>query len=301
LVAVVLLSSLVVSFAAISHKMVPSTGALWETITDFEYTGAPVERASGLFPHTQVLAAYLTAVTVLSATALMHAPRNYLPPWISAVALASSAVALVLTVTITAMLGAMVAIFIIALWHPRWPRYLVLAAIGVLVLTIAFAPVLAARVEDQSRVSVGTLSGQRSPLIPESLAFRYEVWTQQSLPALSGRIWSGSGATLPSDVQWRSTESMYITLLFRGGIVLLIIWVALWWAFIRTAWNRRASCDPTQQIACKALIALLSVLLFMQLLQPYFTYGGIGHIIWTLGALVVVPGAPAVARLTSSS
>jgi O-antigen ligase len=89
---------------------------------------------------------------------------------------------------------------------------------------------------------------------------------------------------------------MYITLLFRGGLVLLAVWALMWLALVRTGWQRRRSADVGQRAAARALVVVLGVLLVMQFIQPYLTYGGVSHVVWLLAAVVAVPAKLAASR-----
>ena len=153
-------------------------------------------------------------------------------------------------------------------------------------LAILLAPQIAQRVGEQSAVVQGTAGNDRPAYVPQSVAFRYEVWTQQSIPALSGNWLTGVGANVPDSSAWQSTESMYVTLLFRGGILLLAVWALLWYGFwdLAVPWTR--SRDPAVSACARFLVVVIPILALMCLIQPYFTYGGSTHLLWLAAALV---------------
>ncbi len=283
-------TSAVVSLSAIGQAAVPAVDTFVRSLTGYALEST---RATGLFPHFQVLSAYLAAILVLGTAAVVH---RVLVPWQGAVVLGLAAIALVLTVTITTMTGALLGCLAVAAWHPQGRRNLAIGLVCLAAVAVPFLPILAGRAEEQSSVAVGTVGAERSAFVPQTVAYRWEIWTTQSLPVLQERLALGWGATLPASVAWRSTESMYITLLFRGGLVLLAVWALMWLALVRTGWQRRRSADVGQRAAARALVVVLGVLLVMQFIQPYLTYGGVSHVVWLLAAVVAVPAKLAASR-----
>ena len=284
-------SSVVISVSVIVDKFVPGVRPTLHDLTGYSVfpgDGQSVSRASGLFPHFQVASGYLASIVIASAAAFLNGYRT-MPRLALAFVCALAGVALVQTVTLTTLLGAAAGVLVLAAWHTDRRRNLAIALISLAAVGAVFSPVLLARVNEQGAVAVGTLGANRNPLVPQTVAYRWEIWTTQSLPALSDRLYVGAGPTLPNTMTWKSTESMYMTLLFRGGVPLLAVWLILWYTMLRTAWRGRYSPDETQRIAAKALTVLLVFLVVMQNIQPYLTYGGISHVVWLLAAIVVIP------------
>ena len=285
---IVMLSSLLVSALAIAQAGVPPIQQFLSSVTGHvtdpgaQRTG--LLRVTGPFPHFQVLSAYLAATILLSVTVLVEHTDAIMRRRYSVATLAAASVALVMTVTITTMAGTVIAsLFIVARYRRR---LLAPFLVAMVVLGVAFSPLLAQRYHDQTTVAVGTVGAARNPLVPETVAYRWDVWTNQSFPTVRKHLLLGVGPNLPDTVAWRSTETMYFTLLFRGGVPLLALWFALAATLMFTASRVREAADPAARVAGRGLLVLVGTLLVMQLTQPYFTYGGLGHVLWLLAALV---------------
>ncbi|MGH2745155.1 MAG: hypothetical protein ACRDN8_22230, partial [Thermoleophilaceae bacterium] len=82
--------------------------------------------------------------------------------------------------------------------------------------------------------------------------------------------------------------SMYLTLLFRGGIPLLLVYGLLMLALAGAAWRLAArSGRPSDRLLGRAVVALVALLAVLHLLEPYFVTSGLPHLIWILAALVL--------------
>ena len=123
-------------------------------------------------------------------------------------------------------------------------------------------------------------------MIPHTLADRVSNWTHQYLPALAGRWPIGWGPGLPPQATWRYTDSVYITVLLRGGLVLLGLYLLLQFVFYSSA--RDALRVPGLRVSGLALLAGVLVLLVLQLIATYFTTSGLPEVIWALAGLTAV-------------
>ena len=284
----VIWASLPVSGLTIVQALVPPVSDFLHQVTGYTqepWNAGRVARATSVFPHFQVLGAYLFAVVVLIVATAQQG--DGVIKRIYAVPLAALAgLALLYTLTITSIIGAVVALIALGRWTERPLRHAGFIAGALVFLAILLAPQIAQRVGEQSAVVQGTAGNDRPAYVPQSVAFRYEVWTQQSIPALSGNWLTGVGANVPDSSAWQSTESMYVTLLFRGGILLLAVWALLWYGFwdLAAPWTR--SRDPAVSACARFLVVVIPILALMCLIQPYFTYGGSTHLLWLAAALV---------------
>jgi hypothetical protein len=286
-------SSIPVSVLAIVQGTSPALDRSLKTATGYsvsDWGNGGAQRVTSLFPHAQVLSAYLAAIILTGVAMLVFVSLAPRLRRVIVVALGFGAVALVMTETIAAMGAALAGVAVLVLWSPRRLLYLAAMALVVTVLGGAFSSTLSARQRSQSTVTVGTLGAERDPLIPQSVAYRAAVWTKQTLPALKGHELLGVGPTLPSSIAWRSTESMYFTLLFRGGVILLAVFLATMFVVLREAWQAASSLDPGELVAGRVLFVLAALLLAMFLIQPYLTYGGVSHIFWLLAAVAMGGG-----------
>jgi O-antigen ligase len=128
----------------------------------------------------------------------------------------------------------------------------------------------------------------REAFVPQSIAYRFELWTEQLLPAIAGRWLTGWGPDLPSSLSFEHTESMYLTLLFRGGVPLVLVYAALTLALAGAAWRLGArSARPFDRMLARVMFTLVALLAVLHLLEPYFVTTGLPHLIWILAALVM--------------
>ena len=192
---IVVLSSIVMSLLAILQTLSPAVDTQLRSLTDYnvtDYSGSGIIRASALFPHFQVLSIYL-ALTILLGVALLV--FGSLAGWTRvavAVAVGLAAVALVETVTLTTIAGTTLGVAALLAMSDRRARYLTVFGVVAVIIGAAFAPTLSKRAHEQSSVVAGTAASDRNPLIPQTVAYRYDVWTKQSIPAMSGTCSSAS-------------------------------------------------------------------------------------------------------------
>jgi hypothetical protein len=135
-------------------------------------------------------------------------------------------------------------------------------------------------------------------VLPNTVAYRYEVWTQQYVPALHGRWAAGwgpccTGATdLPPDLAWHYTESAYITVLLRGGLLLLASFGLLMWALgsraLRAARELGPECE--QRAYGRTLLLIVLLLVPMHWIEPYFIDNGLPQLVWGLAAVIAATG-----------
>ena len=106
----------------------------------------------------------------------------------------------------------------------------------------------------------------------------------------SDRWLAGFGPDIPPDARWKYTESVYVTMLLRGGILLLGIYLAF---MVRLAIEgRRLMRDgpPLDVGIGSAAVAIVLVLAVTQIIATYFTTSGAPQVVWVLAALVVAAG-----------
>lgn len=251
--------------------------------------GGGFTRATGPFPHWQPLAAYLFLVLVVGVALLFTHGQRVIGRRALVMVLAPALVALVQTATLGPLLGAVAAAAILAIWSGadvgRVLRWLVgvAATVGVF-----FGPLLNARLDQQFNA---TASNAWNPSFPQTLQFRWAVWTDQYLPALWGHWILGYGPVLPKSISWRATESIYISLLMRGGLLLLVAYLALMWALLSAASAAAAARNRDRQLIGRALVVAVAILFVLQALQAYFLQTGMSHDLWILAALLAATAA----------
>jgi O-Antigen ligase len=234
-------------------------------------------RASGPFPAWHTLGGYLFLAILLGVGLLLDRSVKTIRTGLLAPILVLAGVALVLTLTAAPMLGVIVGSVLLGLWVRRFGRVAVVVAAGLAVAVLLFAPLFRARYEQQFGTSgVG---------VPETLVFRYDVWTEQYLPFLSNRLATGYGPDTPP-VGWGYTESVYITMLVRGGLPLLLVYLALMWALLVAAYRSTADNDPFQAAVARVMVVAVVMLVFMHFVSSYFVTSGLPHLMWALAGVL---------------
>jgi hypothetical protein len=248
-------------------------------------------RASGAFPHWQVLAGYEFAVLVIGTSVLVEREQRVLPRWALGGVLLLASAALFTSVTLTPMIGVLVAALALAAWSRRITAVAGgLLAVAVVAATL-FGPTLSHRVRDQ----FSDPGNARPAWVPQTVYYRYQVWTGQYFPALSGKWLTGYGPDLPPSVRFPFTESLYITLLLRGGLPLLGAYLLLTAALLGAAIRARNDPEPERRVSARALAIMTVLLLPMHLIEPYFILTGGSHLIW-ISAGLALRSAPLAGR-----
>jgi hypothetical protein len=250
-------------------------------------TAGSMIRATGPFDNWAALAGYLLPILlVVVAVALAGLSVRHRRSFAAAGVLA--AVALVFTAEQSAIVCVVVGVIVLAARYGagRYRRAVRLGSIGLLVAAAAF---LASRVAGELAGSPG--SG-RIGWVPQTLSFRWSVWTGQYFPAIAGHLLTGYGVVTPSAIRWPYPESQYVAFLVEGGVVMLALFGVLAWAMLRTCGLARRSADPLEQSMGRALTIATVALVVMNVLWPFLSNGGLPQVLWGLLALAA-PGVVA--------
>ena len=246
-----------------------------------------VTRATALFTNWHLLAGYETAMIFVATALLMTHETKILSPRFLYLILAASVAGLLLTLTATDIFGTVAGCALIGFRTGKGRillrRFLPLA----LVAGIAFSPLIIGRIKAESYHVPGA---PRSSFVPQTIAFRLHVWKQQYFPVIKSHLSTGWGPNQPPSITWPYSESLYLTLLLRGGLPLLAVYLAMMY-IMASETKRRRTRDPENEAVSIALWTLIVVLVPMQLLFPYFITTGLPHIFWILAAVAFTPAA----------
>jgi hypothetical protein len=244
-------------------------------------------RATGPFPHWHALSGYLLLVILLLIGSRLAGSRPVLPvPWLLAI-LAIDAAALVQTATFTAAFGAIGGTLLLGYWTHRLRVVLVGTAVVVAAVAIAAGPLIERRIEQQWVKAPGSTT---SPLVPNTIDFRWDVWTEQYFPALKGQWLTGYGPDRPPGPTFAYAESFYIELILRGGLILLGIFVAMMvalWGLARGAMDHP---DPDQRVVAAVVATTVLLLIAIHVVSSDFINSGAPHVLWALIGLLVAGG-----------
>ena len=124
--------------------------------------------------------------------------------------------------------------------------------------------------------------------VPQSIWWRWRVWTDDYLPLLGrDRNWLGGwGTGVPSSVAYPYTESVYVALLVRGGVIGLALFLALIAAGAMTAWRSTARVDAVERLLGLFVLGTTVVVLICGFVEQIFLDVGAPHLYWVgLGLL----------------
>jgi hypothetical protein len=288
----ILLASLPVSALAVVQNFVPAVQRLVASITGVDFLAtqaAGTFRVTGPFPLWHNLGGYLLIVCLLCIGLLLRpVPGVLARRWTIAV-LVAALVALVLARSLAPMAGLVVGTAMMGVSLRRFGRVALGGGAVLAVVAVAFGPVVGARLSQQFDAPVGS---DRPAWLPQTLEYRYEHWTQTQIPVLSGRWTFGYGPDQPPELRdFPYNESLYFSLLLRGGLVLLAVFLALMWALWRSGVAAARSGDPLQAVLGRVVATAVALFLVLDLIEAYLVGSGTSQLLWACVGLLAAPAA----------
>lgn len=254
-------------------------------------------RATGPFDNWAALAGYLLPVLlVLVALAVARTQVRHRRWYVAAGVLA--AIALALTDEQSAIVCLIVGLVLLVRHYDHDGRATRWVLVGVAVVVVVASPILVTRLFHELSGSPGT---GRISWVPQTLSFRWSVWTKQYLPAIGARPLTGYGMVLPSSISWAYPESQYISFLIEGGLPMLGIFAALAWAMLSASVAATRSADPFVRALGLALTIAVASMVVMNFTWPFLSNGGMPQVLWGLMALTVPGGIRAERPSTGTS
>jgi hypothetical protein len=130
------------------------------------------------------------------------------------------------------------------------------------------------RLEAQERSGTTEYSG-----LPQTIGYRLAIWERDYFPLIGGNELNGYGPLGPADQSvFPYTESMYIEVLMRGGMLLLVALVAMMFAALismrRVAQQAKLRALPIDAAVASAIAVITLFLIFAQAIHPYLVDAG---------------------------
>jgi hypothetical protein len=232
---------------------------------------ADVGRVTSVFGSWNTLGNYLMTVIIFIMALHGHVKRRlYLANMLISLGLCG---ACLLASGSFASLGGMVAgIFLIKVFDRANLKILIAVMLAMAIGFIALQGLVSERLEYQ-------FGGNNDSIIPQTLAYRFEVWTKIYLPIISRNLWWGWAPTFES-VSWGWAESQYFFLLFRSGLVSLIAHLVYVGLLIGWAWSNIKTPDGLKRRMSIGLFVMLSLLSVMGFTNEVFTSSGTVEYLW---------------------
>lgn len=243
--------------------------------------GAAATRATGLFENWHSLAGYLFPLFLVAVALLGQ--RGIAASWrkIAVAVVGVTLVGIVAAQTITTLAVAIAAAVLVGAIQGRLARTFSAVAMVTLLAVVVSGGALTQRVATQFE---GSGVGQ-------NIETRLDIWTQDYAEPLQKYWATGYGPEIPPDIVWEHTESLYVTLILRGGVLFLSFYFIIMFVVAAVAWEGRKSKNPLDQVICTAVFAAVVGSLAMHLVFPYLTSSGFPQVFWLLAGLVPAGGA----------
>jgi hypothetical protein len=143
-----------------------------------------------------------------------------------------------------------------------------------LLALVALGPLVEERL---TRQFVGTAARYASSsIIPETWPVRLSHWVNVFWPAIRPHLLLGVRPSIAADptLAWSSTESLYLLLLYRGGLMLLAAFVVFAVLVLRKAFSLRHSADDMTRALAQGVIVIMIVNLVIDVLDAHFFMAG---------------------------
>jgi hypothetical protein len=245
-------------------------------------------RATGPFAHWTVLAGYLMVILLVGFACLVFGVKLPISQRFLGVILLLGTVSLILTAEISAIAGTIGGAVVLGIWAGRRKEMLRWLTTGLIVAAVFGGSYFAKRLDNEFASSAG--SG-RNAYVPQTISYRWQVWTGQYFPAVAQRPLTGWGQTLPDTISFQFTESQYLTALMAGGIPLLVLlcgeMITLYGVSRRDAQRSDLEDSALPAALGNSVAVCVLVLVPMDAIYPYITSGGLPQ------ALFVAAGAAA--------
>ncbi len=260
-----------------------TSGGIFDT---WSYQNTSVgARATGLYENWHSFAGFLVPLLLVCVAVLVD--RQVSRPVRRAAFTMAIVIAggLMLSQALTAIAVTVVMVLAISMSGGRAGRSLVaIALVGIAAFSFA-GGALTNRIEQQYDPTSGTVLGKN---IDDRLA----IWSGDYEAPLSEYWPLGFGPGIPPGVDWQHTESLYVTLVLRGGVLLLGSYLVFMSIAAGAAWRHRHGRAVVDRAVSLTLVAVIPGSLVMHFIFPYFTSSGFPHVFWVLLALLPRHHAP---------
>ena len=249
----------------------------------YESTVTEVPRATGPFPHWHNLGGYLLLVLLLGISLLVEPGQRVMRRRTLLLTLAIALAALVQTASFAPLFGALVGASVIGLVSGQGRRILVWLAAAVVVGGLLFGPLIKDRVLQQEARTNYT---EDQSFLPQTIEFRYRLWKTEYVPVIQDNFVTGYGPNLPSGIYFDFAESLYVTLLLRGGLLLLLTYLAVMGTLALRARDATRADDVERRVVGRAVLVTVPLLMLIDVIETYFLDSGPAPVLWVLVGLM---------------
>jgi hypothetical protein len=270
--------------AVLQEIRVPTVGSFIYRLTGS--VAAPgaggILRATGPFANWAALAGYLVPLVLVTLCLglgnLVRRNRKLVFAYALLLLLA-----LFFTAELSVIISLLVGSCVLGLRYERGRKVVQWIVLALAAIALGAGSFLVHRLGAQFDATAGT---GRPEFVPQTLGFRWMVWTGQYIPAIVQRPLTGWGVVLPDSIRWPNSESQYIGFLIDGGVPLLVMFGFLFDGMIREAKRVIRSLDQVDRALGEALLVTVVLMGVVNLIWPFLSNGGMPQMLWCLFALV---------------
>ncbi|STZ58140.1 Lipid A core - O-antigen ligase and related enzymes [Mycolicibacterium tokaiense] len=246
-----------------------------------------VYRGTGFFPSQHALGMYLCIHVVIAVVCLARVSLDDRDRRLMLATVLLSGIGILSTATASPALICVAAVFAFLLSTRRaaW------AIGGIIALSAAaLASPIGDNIADRLAIQYG--SSESFSILPKSFWFRVDVWLRDFVPIITRNLWSGYGPVPENSHLFPYMESMYITVLMQGGVLLLgaliFLIVAALIRMHRVLSTVAVDDASLANPAARALRFLLVLMTLFMVIHPYLSDAGAAPLFFT--ALGMVSG-----------
>lgn len=198
--------------------------------------------------------------------------------------MALSVLCLIASGSFAGIIGTVLGLFVIQLLSGRGARTMpifILGFIGVILAALVFYPFLQPLIEKRMGYQY-----RYGGMVPETLLFRFKVWSEVFIPAIRQYFPWPVYPTVPSTYAWQFEESQYILLLFRTGLAGFIgylTWIAITVGWLYKSYQRSTGFNKSIASAALAIVLMLAIAGFT---NEVFSFSGTIDYLWMMLALI---------------
>lgn len=258
-------------------------------------------RATSLVGHWTGSGFYFCAMVAAACSAVLLTPRGRSVGVVVWASLIAGVFGAFTSVTLTVIATA-IAVLIVTVLARGVNRRLLAGFIALVVSSILiFSNALISRLTQQTAQRDEYVPGW----IPNTLAFRFRVWRDQTLPTISERPWTGwgsdvlSGSWRPYRLDWSSAESQYFGIALSYGWVVTAVLVALLLLVVVMLAQRTRSRTRAHRYRLPILALAISCIIASATV-PAFTNRGLPVPFWILAGMLsaLLYDSPFASRVT---
>lgn len=252
-------------------------------------------RAFSLLGDVHATGGYLVCATIL---AIIFGKRKISPLLSKNLSIVLNSIGIALTVSFVSIIAFFVSVFII--FRIKILKIgLIIFLIGTILLMVPnFRDLVLNRLGKQFNNPAALQASNYLPFhiegsfIPSSLIFRFYVWEDVIFPTLKENLLFGVSplAEVKNETSWVTTESYYILLLFKGGVVALSAYLIFIYVSIRYFWKIYRDVLKTSKLAqnlAYASILVMVVIIVMNITTRAMEISGLAEMPWIMFGLTV--------------